>query len=389
MRDSPLLVFADDWGRHPSSAQHLTRRLLDWHPVAWVNTIGTRKPAWNWGTVCRGLEKLRHWSAATAEAPSPAPWIVNPFMWPWFTAPWDRALNRMLLCRALKPLLDAWPEPPVAVTTLPIVADLMDKLPVAKWVYYCVDDFAQWPGLDGEALRRMERDLVARADSIVAVSETLQDRLSGMGRESLLLTHGVDLDFWQAPTPCVRLDDLPRPLVLFWGVIDRRMDVSLVRRLANDMTAGTIVFVGPREQPDPELAKLARVALLPALPFEQLPGLAQCADVLVMPYADLPVTRAMQPLKLKEYLATGKPVVVRDLPATRGWHDCLDLANSAAEFSLRVRARLRDGVPDGQRLARARLADESWDTKARAFEDAVFASCEPRRRRREEVVAHA
>jgi len=52
------------------------------------------------------------------------------------------------------------------------------------------------------------------------------------------------------------------------------------------------------------------------------------ADVIIMPYADRPVTRAMQPLKLKEYLATGKPVVVRNLPATRGWTDCLDLADT-------------------------------------------------------------
>ena len=68
------------------------------------------------------------------------------------------------------------------------------------------------------------------------------------------------------------------------------------------------------------------------MPFEELPRLAREAGVLVMPYADLPVTRAMQPLKLKEYLATGRPVVVRDLPATRPWADCLDLADTAEEF---------------------------------------------------------
>ena len=65
---------------------------------------------------------------------------------------------------------------------------------------------------------------------------------------------------------------------------------------------------------------------LPPVPYEELPSLAARATVLVMPYADLPVTRAMQPLKLKEYLATGKPVVVRALPATGPWADCLDAA---------------------------------------------------------------
>ena len=67
-----------------------------------------------------------------------------------------------------------------------------------------------------------------------------------------------------------------------------------------------------------------------------------------MPYADLPVTRAMQPLKLKEYLATGRPVVVRDLPATRAWADCLDLADTPEAFCRGRAAAAGDGLPEGQ-----------------------------------------
>jgi hypothetical protein len=87
-----------------------------------------------------------------------------------------------------------------------------------------------------------------------------------------------------------------------------------------------------------------------------------------MPYADLPVTRAMQPLKLKEYLATGRPVVVRDLPATRGWGDCCDLADTPEAFAAAVLRRLESGMPEGQRAARGRLGGESWAEKARQFE---------------------
>ena len=75
----------------------------------------------------------------------------------------------------------------------------------------------------------------------------------------------------------------------------------------------------------------------------------------------------MQPLKLKEYLATGKPVVVRNLPAARDWADCLDLCLSPEAFSAAVRDRLRDGLPDDQRQARRRLAGESWAAKAECF----------------------
>src|SRR5262249_14654535 len=102
--------------------------------------------------------------------------------------------------------------------------------------------------------------------------------------------------------------------------------------------------------------------------FALLPRLAREAAVLVMPYADLPVTRAIQPLKLKEYLATGRPAVVRDLPSTPDWSDCLDLADSPAAFSKRVRLRLEPGLPRDQQQARARLSSESWTVKASQFE---------------------
>jgi glycosyltransferase involved in cell wall biosynthesis len=371
---SPLLVFSDDWGRHPSSCQHLIRHLLDRHPVTWVNTIGTRKPRLDLATIRRALGKLAQWvRPARGGSAGPAnPRVLNPRMWPGFDSRFSRALNRRLLARALLPILRELSAPAVAVTTIPLVADLVGVLPVRRWVYYCVDDFSVWPGYDGALLARMEQDLVARVDDVIAVSETLSDRLHGLGREAHLLTHGIELDFW-TPRPdaprCPSLDAFPRPLVLFWGLIDRRMDLAFVRALARKMTAGTLVLLGPKADPDPELATIPRVVRPGAVPFEQLPGAAQQASVLVMPYADLPVTRAMQPLKLKEYLATGLPVVARDLPATRIWADCLDLASSPEQFADLVLRRIAEGIPHEQRQARSRLVEESWAGKARCFAD--------------------
>ncbi|HEX8200994.1 MAG TPA: glycosyltransferase [Isosphaeraceae bacterium] len=370
------LFFADDWGRHPSSCQHLARRLLGRHRVLWVNTIGMRPPRLNAATLARGLEKVRQWAgrdrhpgADPAES-APAPTVINPKMWPWFRSPLDRRLNRRLLLGQLGPRVAALPGPPVAVTTLPIVADLVGRLPAARWIYYCVDDFGQWPGLDQGPLRRMEAELVRRADVVIAVSEALRARLAGLGRDAHLLTHGVDLGHWAAAgdgPPMPALDALPRPRSLFWGVIDRRMDPACLERLAAEIPGGSIVLVGPESDPDPALSRIPGVVRLPPVPYAELPGVARRADVLIMPYADLPVTRAIQPLKLKEYLATGRPVVARDLPAIRAWADCLDLADSAEAFARAVRLRWREGLPVHQEAARARLGAEGWDSKARDF----------------------
>jgi glycosyltransferase involved in cell wall biosynthesis len=379
-RSAPLLVFADDWGRHPSSCQHLIGHLLDRHDVCWVNTIGMRRPRVDMATVRRGLEKVGGWLHRSSPASPivPGPRVLNPGMWPWLSSSWDRRLNRFLLTQQLMPVLRKLDELPIVITTLPIVADLMGVLPAKRWVYYCVDDFGQWPGLDHTPLREMEARLVRSADLVIAVSSTLQDRIGQMGRDSQLLTHGVDLDHWSAEqtaeTPLRAIAGLERPLIVFWGLVDRRMDAELIRRLAQDLERGTILLVGPEDDPDPSLWNLPRVVKVGPLPYGDLARIAKEASVLVMPYADLPVTRALQPLKLKEYLATGKPAVVRELPSVRSWSDCLDMVSNAEEFSRMTRFRIDQGLPAAQILARKRLREESWPEKARIFENWMLAT---------------
>src|SRR5262249_12664887 len=152
-----------------------------------------------------------------------------------------------------------------------IVADLVGRLPVARWVYYCVDDFGEWPGLDHAPLRAMERDLVRNASVLIAVSEMLQSRLTAMGRESHLLTHGVHLDLWTArgwAEPPLRVEVLPRPLVVFWGVVDARTDAAFLARLGEEMSEGTIVLVGPRDASAPSFERLPRVEYRPPVPYD-------------------------------------------------------------------------------------------------------------------------
>ncbi|MCX5660616.1 MAG: glycosyltransferase [Planctomycetota bacterium] len=384
-----LIVFSDDWGRHPSSCQHLVRHLLPRFPTLWVNTIGTRRPTISRADFARAAGKFRRWLAPRApEAMGDAALppasrenlrVVAPLMWPGFRTPTQRRFNARQVTRAVETALGdrAAGERRIVVTTLPITADLVGRLPVDRWVYYCVDDFEAWPGLDAAVMREMEREQAAKVDAVVAVSETLRTRMKAIGRDASLLTHGIDAEHWArvAAAPAPPLPDrfaeafreAPRPLALFWGVVDRRLDPAWCEALAG--TGGSLLLVGPVQAPDPRLAKMSHVRALGPAGYDELPALAAAADVLVMPYDDLPVTRAMQPLKFKEYLATGRPAVVRALPATAEWADCADVAATAEAFVAAVRERAAGGLPVSQAKAReARLATETWAEKARQFE---------------------
>ncbi|MFM8224360.1 MAG: hypothetical protein ACKOJF_36135, partial [Planctomycetaceae bacterium] len=81
---------------------------------------------------------------------------------------------------------------------------------------------------------------------------------------------------------------------MFWGVVDRRMDTEFLRALVSNLSEGLVILAGPISDPDPELFRLPRVVIPGPVGFDELPALAQAASVLIMPYVDARVTRAMQ-----------------------------------------------------------------------------------------------
>ncbi|GAB4136999.1 glycosyltransferase family 1 protein [Thermopirellula anaerolimosa] len=384
-----MIVFADDWGRHPSSCQHLVRFLMARRNVLWVNTIGMRRPRLDRTTMRRGWEKLRQWlgrDRTSANNPDVSqPTVARPLMWPSFSRRWERAWNRRLLTRQLEPLIAALPRPRTAVTTIPIVADLMGLLPVDRWVYYRVDDFRHWPEMDGRVMAEMESRLISAADRIVAASERLREGAASCGRDAVLLTHGVDWRAWQNAAKAPRelweraqslFAPLAPPRFVFWGSINWQMDTGILSALSQDTEAVTIL-VGPVTDCPARILRLPRVKTVGPVSPELLPLLAELSTVLIMPYKNGPGLEESQPLKLKEYLATRRPVVVRDLPANRAWSDALDLADSPDEFVKAVRLRIETGLPTAQETARRRIREEGWEQKAAVFDRILFDGLSP------------
>ena len=376
-----LVVFADDYGRHPSSCQRLIGQMLTERQVLWVNTIGMRRPRLRPSDASRAFSKLRQWCRPTPLAASQLdtnPIIVNPPMWPTFRNRLARTINAHTVAHSVRKAMEHHVDgPAVALTTLPITADLIGRLPVRRWVYCMVDDFTAWPELDHEALRRMENDQLQRVDAVAAVSEPLARRAAKAHHQPTIITHGVDLEQWQTPTPLTRhepvldrIASLPTPRALFWGLIDARLDATLLVKLATTWP-GSIVLIGPTMGDVSTLMQIERVHVPGAIRADYLPHAAALADVLIMPYVDAPVTRAMQPLKLLEYLATDRPAVCTDLPAVREWDDCCDVTNRDT-FVGRVLERAATGLTDEQRAARRlRLPSQSWSAKAKLLETLI------------------
>lgn len=376
-----LLVFSDDWGRHPSSCQHLIRRLLDRYDVVWVNTIGTRALKLNWVTIRRAFEKAVSWikasknsgSALSSSDRSDNPIVLNPKMLPSFGGKTRRRINKSLLVKQIVPELEKRSCPVIGITTVPYISDLIGELPVDRWVYYCVDDWSCWPEMDAKPLRDMESELIAKCDAIICASRALQSRIAQQtGRTSMLLQHGFDEQFLRRPRSKRLLKQFPGRKVLYWGLIDQRLDADIVTACANAFPKDSFIFVGPTANPSEELFLPKNVYPYGVVEYSQLPALAMESSVLIMPYADTDVTQLIQPLKMLEYLAVDKPVVARNLPSTAEWSDCLDVANNPEEFVKLLKIRLNKGLTSSQRRARKRVEEMSWPKKTEEFEEMLL-----------------
>ncbi len=377
----PLLVFADDWGRHPSSCQHLVRRLREEFPVLWANTVGTRQVRADSFTFRRGLEKLRNWSQGLTRVHEQM-WTIDLPMLPAVGGRLARALNRQLVSRRLRQVLASLGfEKPIVLTTLPYIGWLIRGLTRRGLVYYCTDDYSYWPGADRETLQEADREMGREADMILAVSHALQDRHAATGR-CRYFPHAVDYAHFasaQEPSAVDRVvADLPRPRIGFFGLIYEKLDFALLEAVARAFRNGSLVLIGPHAWSPPEFDRLPNVHWLGPRPYEELPRYLSALDVLLLPYVDDPMIRRSSPLKLRECLASGRPTVSVDVPEVRGLLPHVRVAADRNAFVEAVRKALQE-PPSAQevRLQQQAVQPDSWDSRAR-FLGAELENLQPR-----------
>lgn len=366
-----LIVFGEDWGSHPSSTQHIVSHLAANRRVLWVNSLGLRRPKLSLRDIARAGAKLKSAFSARPAAKTPDRShmrIVNPLAVSWPGSRLAGEVNRRILGRKLRAAIkEAGLVKPVLWTSLPTALPLVGELDESALVYYCGDDFSALAGVDHEPVTRMERTLATRADLIIAASEPLADRFRG--KPTLLAPHGVDFDLFTTPAP--RAPDLPdAPLIAgFYGALADWIDIEALAQAAHALPHWEFVFIGPVQTDVSRLREAANVRLLGPRPHAQLPSYSQHWTVSMLPFRDNAQIHACNPLKLREYLAAGSPVVSARFPAMAPYADCIRVYESGGELA----AALTDAAQDQSRngVRRARVALESWSARAASISAAL------------------
>lgn len=283
-------------------------------------------------------------------------------------AAYDRALRRAAGKMEL--------EDPVVITAHPLVAGFAELSWARAVTYYATDDWSAHPAFRRwwPAYRESYARIRALGRRVGAVSPAVLESMAPAG-PSAVIPNGLEPADWVGgAAPPAWVGDLPRPLLVYAGMLDSRLDITWLRALALARPDVTIVLVGPVVEPmhiDP-LRAMPNIAIRPPLGRREVTGLIRAADVGLIPHVRSRLTEGMSPLKLYEYLAAGLPVAATDLAPIRGVDARVVLVREGGDFAAGVGAALELGpAAEDERLAFVEA--HSWRTRHERLLDLALA----------------
>ena len=371
MMTRDMIVFGEDWGAHPSSTQHLIRQFMRDRRVIWVNSLGLRAPRLDLRDGRRILRKLGDLARRSLHAGPPAPEprdegarpnrIIAPAALPLPGNAAAAAITRTLVSRQVKSAMQELDmERPVLWTSLPTAEPLLGAFDEHAVVYYAGDDFSALDGVDHEPVVELENRLADRAGLILAASHEIAARFDPV--KTMVVPHGVDIDLFSRPSK--RPLDLPvgRPVVGFYGNLSGWIDISLLQQAMRALQDIHFVFIGPVNADIEALKIFENAHFLGPRRHSDLPDYVQHFDCAILPFLDTPQIRACNPLKLREYLASGAPIASTDFPALEPYRSLIHVGTTPDSFIAAIEAALADKARAN--LRQRAVSNETWTRRA-------------------------
>ena len=359
-----IICFANDWDADPTSKHQVMKILARTNRVLWVNSIGLRRPAANVADASRILRKVRQYLRGAVQVHTNI-FAVTPLVIPLHNRRWARRLNAWLAGRYVRAQarrlgmdrFQAW-------VILPSAASIVRHLKPEKVIYYCVDEWSAFSFLDGKSMQELEAQLIAQSDMVFVSAETLYQTKRPMNPRTYLVPHGVDNEHFararQPATPIApELVNLLRPIVGFWGSIHDWVDLDIIEHMARRHPEWSIVLVGRVAVDVSALVTLPNVHLLSGRPYASLPSYAKGFSAAILPFKINRLTDSVNPIKLREYLAAGLPVVSTPLPEVKAFNELVRIGRTPAEFVTQVELALEE---TGEAAASRRVAAIGKDT---------------------------
>jgi glycosyltransferase involved in cell wall biosynthesis len=372
----------DWWYHHPHSKNHLMRRFARaGNKVIFVNSISMGLTSiGNKDFLPRVARKLKSY-AKLARTTSEGITVVSPAALPFFGSRASRAANRHLLSAQVGALARSRGlSRPILWLAIPTAVEMIGRMRESLVVYHVSDKYdanTMDHATDPATIRRLHERALDAADIIFYSGRKLMAEATRACERSYLLEQAVDFDHWaKVGSGELKVADeiarIPRPRIGYFGAIEPWLvDQELIKQAARERPLWQWVFIGNRSR-GLEIEDLPNVHFLPAVAYDDLPCYAAGFDVCALPWeTEQAFTSYGSAIKVREYLATGKPVVIAPLPEYEPMAEVLRIARSRDHFLQLIEDALNEEGTEGKRARQASVASGTWDTRAEWASDLI------------------
>jgi len=370
LHDRDILCFSHDWTGDPLSKTHLMRLLSRKNRVLWVNSIGYRTPGLNKSDVGRLWKKLQAAREPLREVEQNI-FVLNPLAVPAYSLGVVRAINRVWLRQQVRSAMRKLRfSNPINWVFNPAAAVLAGAFGEDTLIYQCVDEYSAFSGVASQSLLDLEAQLLQKADLVVVSADKLYETKSRHNPHTVVVRHGVDFHHFRTaldPSTVIpaEIASLPKPVIGFFGLIADWVDVELMAKVAKRFPTGSMVVLGKATTDVSVLTALPNVHLFGRKPYDQLPAYCKGFDVALNPFRINELTLNANPLKVREYLAAGLPVVATNIPEVAVLGVCR-IGNTHEEFIQQVDEALKTPGPRAEISEQVRA--EGWDARLSEIE---------------------
>lgn len=363
-----IICISQDWEGDPTSKKHIMRILSARNRVLWVNSIGMRRPTAAASDLRRLAAKLRRIVSGVRQV-EPNLYVMDPPVLPLPGIAAAERVNRVVLAARLRNLCRRLHlQRPIVWTFLPNVNWLLGRLHEQMVIYHCVDEYSEFSGVPKEVIVRMERELIRRADLVFTSAEKLCAERREINPRTYFIPHGVDVAHFSraldpATTVATEIAALPKPVIGFFGLLADWVDLDMIGALARARPQWSFALVGKAQTDLRAVEGLPNVRLVGQRPYAALPGYCRGFDVGLIPFRMNELTLRVNPLKLREYLAAGLPVVSTPLPEVVRYQGVVHIATNKEGFLQEIEAALKERTGERDRGRVEMMRSEGWEAR--------------------------
>jgi len=365
----------DWWYHHPHSKAHLMRKFASaGNKVIFVNSISMGLPGLAHKDLLPRIKRKLGSYSKLARQTEEGITVVSPASLPFFGSAAARLVNRRLLSAQIGKLARSRGlTKPILWIAIPTAAEMIGMLDEAAVVYQVSDKYdanTMDHATDPALIRRLHEHAIDAADLVFYSGRKLFNEATRGCERSYLLEQGVDYEHWRrvgegAVAIAPEVANIPRPRLGYFGAIEPWLvDQELNKRAARERPEWQWIYIGNKSR-GLAIEDLPNTHFLPPVTYAELPRYAAGFDVCVLPWeTEQSFTSYGSAIKVREYLATGKPVVIAPLPEYEPMRDVLRIARTREDFLRLVAEALGENDPAMREKRQAAVASGTWEARA-------------------------